>query len=113
MAPQRHRPDTINFDDVRNGKLLPDWLGTQNGSGAVKWAVENVDDAPSKPKVLKQSGAATFPVCIIKGTNIKDGFVEVKFKRSREKRTKRAASFGAAKTKIITTLLARMPSRTT
>jgi len=86
LAPQRHRPDTINFDDVRNGKLLPDWHGTQNGSGAVKWAVENVDDAPSKPKVLKQSGVATFPVCIKKGTNIKDGFVEVKFKRSREKR---------------------------
>jgi hypothetical protein len=72
--------DTINFDDVRNGKLLPDWLGTQNGSGAAKWTVENVDDAPSKPKVLKQSGVATFPVCIKKGTNIKDGFVEVKFK---------------------------------
>jgi len=65
---------------------VPDWLGTQNGSRAVKWAVENVDDAPSKPKVLKQSGVATFPVCIKKGTNIKDGFVEVKFKRSREKR---------------------------
>jgi Domain of Unknown Function (DUF1080) len=71
---------TINFDDVRNGKLLPDWLGTQTGSGAAKWAVENVDDAPSKPNVLKQSGVATFPVCIKNGTNIKDGFVEVKFK---------------------------------
>jgi hypothetical protein len=71
---------TINFDDVRNGKLLPDWLGTQTGSGAAKWAVDKADDAPSKPNVLMQSGEATFPVCIKKGTNVKDGFVEVKFK---------------------------------
>jgi hypothetical protein len=72
--------DTINFDDVRNGKLQPDWLGTQTGSGTAKWAVDKADDAPSKPNVLKQSGVATFPVCIKKGTNVKDGFVEVKFK---------------------------------
>ncbi|PYK87838.1 MAG: hypothetical protein DME40_13670, partial [Verrucomicrobia bacterium] len=30
--------------------------------------------------MLKQSGAATFPVCIKNDTNLTDGFVEVKFK---------------------------------
>jgi hypothetical protein len=30
--------------------------------------------------VLKQSGQATFPLCFKNDTNIKDGFVEVKFK---------------------------------
>jgi hypothetical protein len=30
--------------------------------------------------VLKQSGQATFPVCFKNDTNLKDGFVEVKFK---------------------------------
>jgi hypothetical protein len=30
--------------------------------------------------VLKQSGQATFPVCLKDATNLKDGFVEVKFK---------------------------------
>ena len=37
-------------------------------------------DRPSKPNVLKQSGQATYPVCIKDDTSIKDGFVEVKFK---------------------------------
>jgi hypothetical protein len=45
-----------------------------------KWAIEKADDAPSKPNVLKQSGEATFPVCIKDDTKLKDGFVEVKFK---------------------------------
>ena len=36
--------------------------------------------APSAPNVLKQSGVATYPVCLKDGTRIKDGFVEVKFK---------------------------------
>jgi hypothetical protein len=30
--------------------------------------------------VLKQSGEATFPVCVKEDTQLKDGFVEVKFK---------------------------------
>jgi hypothetical protein len=72
--------DTINFDDVKAGTLPANWLAAQTGSGAAKWDVEMADDAPSKPNVLKQSGVATFPVCIKKGTNVKDGFVEVKFK---------------------------------
>src|SRR5262249_13153356 len=33
-----------------------------------------------RPNVLKQSGAATFPVCFKDDTILKDGFVEVKFK---------------------------------
>jgi len=72
--------DTVNFDDAKSGALPAHWLGTQTGSGAAKWAVEKADDAPSKPNVLKQSGEATFPVCIKEDTNIKDGFVAVKFK---------------------------------
>jgi hypothetical protein len=72
--------DTINFDDVKAGTLPTHWLATQTGSGAAKWEVEKADDAPSKPNVLKQSGVATFPVCIKKDTNANDGFVEVKFK---------------------------------
>ena len=72
--------DTVNFDDAKTGALPAHWLGTQTGSGAAKWAVEKADDAPSKPNVLKQAGEATFPVCIKEDTNIKDGFVAVKFK---------------------------------
>jgi hypothetical protein len=38
------------------------------------------DTAPSKPNALKQSGEATYPVALKDDTNLKDGFVEVKFK---------------------------------
>jgi len=72
--------ETINFDDAKAGAPPPGWNATQTGSGSVKWSVEKDDSAPSKPNVLKQSGAATFPICIKNDTHIKDGFVEVKFK---------------------------------
>ena len=72
--------DTVNFDNETPGTLPPHWVGTQTGLGKAKWTVEKAEDAPSKPNVLKQSGAATFPVCIKDDTKLKDGFVEVKFK---------------------------------
>lgn len=72
--------ETVNFDDMTPGAAPPGWTGTQTGSGAGKWAVGKDDSAPSKPNVLKQSGQATFPVCFKNDTNVKDGFVEVKFK---------------------------------
>ena len=56
------------------------WTATQTGTGQAKWAVVQDDTAPSKPNVLKQSGQATYPVCLKDDTSIKDGFVEVKFK---------------------------------
>src|SRR6266581_1104995 len=72
--------DTVNFDNLKTGAAPPGWTVTQTGSGSAKWSVEKDDSAPSKPNVLKQSGTATFPVCIKNDTNLKDGFVEVKFK---------------------------------
>jgi hypothetical protein len=72
--------DTVNFDNETPGTLPPHWVGTQTGRGTAKWTVEKANDAPSKPNVLKQSGEATFPVCIKDDTKLKDGFVEVKFK---------------------------------
>jgi hypothetical protein len=72
--------DMVNFDDAKTGAPPPGWTATQTGSGSAKWSVEKDESAPSKPNVLKQSGQATFPVCIKNDTNIKDGSVEVKFK---------------------------------
>jgi hypothetical protein len=72
--------ETINFDDAKAGGPPPGSTATQTGSGSAKWAIEKDDSAPSKPNVLKQSGVATFPVCIKNDANLKDGFVEVKFK---------------------------------
>jgi len=72
--------ETVNFDDMKSGAAPAGWTATQTGSGMAKWAIEKDESAPSKPNVLKQSGQATFPVCFKNNTNIKDGFVEVKFK---------------------------------
>src|SRR6266446_5598715 len=72
--------DTVNFDNFKAGATPPGWTATQTGSGSAKWFVEKDDSAPTKPNVLKQSGEATLPVCIKNDTNLKDGFVEVKFK---------------------------------
>jgi hypothetical protein len=72
--------ETINFDDAKAGAPPPGWKSAVTGSGSAKWSVEQDSSAPSRPNVLKQSGQATFPVCIKNDTNLKDGFVEVKFK---------------------------------
>ena len=71
---------TVNFDSFTTGAPPPGWTATKTGTGNPKWTVERDDSAPSKPNVLKQSGQATYPVCIKDDTSLKDGFVEVKFK---------------------------------
>lgn len=72
--------ETINFDQANLGAPPPGWVATQTGRGMAKWTVEKDDTAPSQPNVLKQSGEASYPVCILKDGQLKDGFVEVKFK---------------------------------
>src|SRR5215831_18678077 len=72
--------DTAHFDDLKTAAPPPGWTASQTGSGEAKWEVVADDSAPSKPNVLKQSGVATYPVCIKDDTSLKDGFVEVKFK---------------------------------
>src|ERR1700687_629782 len=71
---------TINFDDATSGAAPPGWTATKTGKGEPKWTIEKDETAPSKPNVLKQSGEATYPVCLKTDTRVKDGFVEVKFK---------------------------------
>ena len=68
------------FDKSDVDKPPTGWTATQTGTGAAKWAVVRDDTAPGGPYVLKQSGQATYPVCLKDGTNLRDGFVEVKFK---------------------------------
>ncbi len=80
MATALAAAETVNFDDIKAGVPPPGWTATQTGSGTAKWSVEKDASAPSQPNVLKQSGQATFPVGIKNDTNIKDGFVGVKFK---------------------------------
>ena len=72
--------EAVNFDSGPLGQPPAGWTATKTGSGTAMWTIEKDDTAPSKPNVLKQSGTATYPVCFKDDTNLKDGFVEVKFK---------------------------------
>jgi hypothetical protein len=69
-----------DFQSDAPGATPKGWTATKTGRGESKWTVEVDETAPSKLKVLKQSGRATFPLLLRDDTNIKDGFVEAKFK---------------------------------
>lgn len=72
--------ETLGFDQDSAGSLPLKWQQGITGSGAPRWAVRQDASAPSQPHVLQQSGVATFAWCVLRGTAIADGFVEVKFK---------------------------------
>ena len=68
----------VSFDE---GNALPKgWASGVTGKGAAKWEVVIDETAPSRPKVLKQSGEATFCWAAKTDEQFKDGFVEVRFK---------------------------------
>ena len=71
--------DEVSFADDRVGASPKGWTTTMTGKGSPKWTVEEDPTAPSKSKVVKQSGTATYPLLLKDGTSLKDGFVEVRF----------------------------------
>src|SRR5258708_2326688 len=70
----------VSFESNRIGATPEGWTSTLTGSGDPKWTVESDRTAPSRLNVVKQSGRATYPLLLKNDTNIKDGFVEMKFK---------------------------------
>jgi hypothetical protein len=70
----------ISFESNQTGVTPEGWTATLTGSGDPKWTVESDATAPSKSKVVKQSGRATYPLLLKNDSSIKDGFVEIKFK---------------------------------
>jgi hypothetical protein len=72
--------DIVTFSSDATGKPPAGWTQAKTGKGTPKWTVEDDATAPSKSKVLKQSGRATYPLLLKDGTNLKDGFIEVQFK---------------------------------
>jgi hypothetical protein len=71
---------TVHFDADKPGQAPVGWTCAKTGSGSPNWVVVADDFAPSQPNVLKQSGEAAYPVAFKNDSNLKDGFVEVKFK---------------------------------
>ena len=72
--------DTTTFDADVVGQPPAGWTCGATGRGNPKWSVEADPTAPGKGKVLRQSGAATFPWCVKADTKVDDGWLEVKFK---------------------------------
>jgi len=68
----------VTFDETN--ALPKGWESGITGKGAAKWEVVADDTAPSRGKVLKQSGEATFCWAAKTDEQFKDGFVEVRFK---------------------------------
>jgi hypothetical protein len=71
---------TVSFESDQIGVTPEGWTATLTGKGDPKWTVESDETALSKSKVLKQSGRATYPLLLKNDTNIRDGFIEAKFK---------------------------------
>jgi hypothetical protein len=72
--------DNVSFDADKIGSAPSGWTIAKTGRGEPQWTVEDDSSAPSKGKVVRQSGRATYPLLLKTGTNVKDGFVEVHFK---------------------------------
>ena len=72
--------NTASFETDQIGAAPKGWTATLTRKGDSKWTVEGDETAPSKLRVLKQSGRATFPLLLKDDTAIENGFLEVKFK---------------------------------
>ena len=72
--------DKVSFDADAIGSTPTGWTVAKTGSGSPKWTVEEDSTAPSKSKVVKQSGRATFPLLLKDETSVRDGLVETQFK---------------------------------
>jgi hypothetical protein len=68
----------VTFDD--SNALPKSWQTGITGQGTAKWEVVTDNTAPSPPKVLRQSGEATFCWAVDKDARVQNGFVEVKLK---------------------------------
>lgn len=84
--PRKSSAGMETFDATAEGRLPAGWVSTVTGEGNPIWEVVADASAPSPPGVLLQSGIVpkpSFPLCLNRGTSLRDGFVEVKFRTIR------------------------------
>src|ERR1700682_3339625 len=72
--------NTASFETDTVGATPKGWTATSTGKGNPKWTVEQDQTAPSKSKIVKQSGQAPYPVLLRDDSSIKDGFIAMTFK---------------------------------
>jgi len=71
---------TASFEADAIGATPKGWTATKTGKGDPKWTIEQDKTALSNSKVVKQSGRATYPLLLKDDADIKDGFIQIKFK---------------------------------
>ena len=71
---------TASFESDAIGAAPKGWTATKTGKGDPKWTIEPDKTAPSNSKVVKQSGQAAYPLLLKEDTDIKDGFIQIRFK---------------------------------
>jgi 3-keto-disaccharide hydrolase len=72
--------NTVGFQADAVGVSPKGWTATSTGKGNPKWTIEHDQTAPSRSKIIKQSGQAPYPVLLKDNSSIKDGFIAIKFK---------------------------------
>ena len=70
----------VDFDADAVGQAPAGWTCGATGRGTARWTVEVDPSAPGKGKVLKQSGAASYPWCVKNDSALADGWAEVRFR---------------------------------
>jgi hypothetical protein len=80
ISAQSSQAETVTFEQEPAGKIPKGWTAGVTGKGAPQWAITRDDSAPSRSRVLKQSGQGEFPWCVKSDVSLQDGYVEVKFK---------------------------------
>jgi hypothetical protein len=71
---------TIRFDSDPVGAAPCGWTSTCTGASEPRWTVEQEGTAPSKLKIVRQSGQGKFPLLLQDDVVVRDGFVEARFK---------------------------------
>ena len=72
--------NSVRFETDAVGATPKGWTATKTGRGEPRWTIEQDQTAPSKLRIVKQSGQATYPLLLKDDTDIKDIFIEMKFK---------------------------------
>src|SRR3981189_384964 len=72
--------NTVRFETDAVGATPKGWTATKTGRGEPKWRIEQDQTPPSKLRIVKQPGQAPSPRLLKDDTDIKDGFIEMKFK---------------------------------
>ena len=71
---------TIRIESDAVGAAPRGWTSTCTGAGEPRWTVEQEETASSKLKIVRQLGQGMFPLLLRDDIDVRDGFIEAKFK---------------------------------